>query len=107
MKINFNNKNIHIAATTTARVTNDNDDKDSNDDEEKKAYLDFLTYRNLRGKHEFFDASSHLYKRVCPSVRPSVNPSVRPSVRLSVRPSVRWSVRNPFFSNSRNRLFPT
>ena len=37
MKINFNNKNIHIAATPTARVTNDNDDKDSNDDEENKA----------------------------------------------------------------------
>ena len=29
----------------------------------------------------FLDASSHLYKRVCPSVGPSVGPSVRPSVR--------------------------
>ena len=28
----------------------------------------------------FLDASSHLYKRVCPSVRPSVGRSVRPSV---------------------------
>ena len=37
--MNFNSKNIHIAATPTAKVTNDNDDKDSNDDEEKKAYL--------------------------------------------------------------------
>ena len=27
------------------------------------------------------DASSHLYKRVCPSVRRSVGQSVRPSVR--------------------------
>ena len=26
----------------------------------------------------FLDASSHLYKRVCPSVCPSVRPSVRP-----------------------------
>ncbi len=29
----------------------------------------------------FLDASSHLYMRVCPSVRPSVGRSVRPSVR--------------------------
>ena len=33
----------------------------------------------------FLDASSHLYKPVCPSVRPSVCPSVRMSVRMSVR----------------------
>merc|ERR1712002_1198712 len=33
----------------------------------------------------FLDASSHLYKRVCPSVCPYVRPSVRPSVRMSVR----------------------
>ena len=26
--------------------------------------------------HQFLDAFSHLYKRVCPSVRPSVGPSV-------------------------------
>ena len=32
----------------------------------------------------FLDASSHLYKKVCPSVCPSV----RPSVRMSVRPSI-------------------
>ena len=30
---------------------------------------------------EFLDAFSHLYKRVCPSVRPSVRRSVGPSVR--------------------------
>merc|ERR1711911_410636 len=29
----------------------------------------------------FLDASSHLYNRLCPSVRPSVGPSVRRSVR--------------------------
>ena len=32
----------------------------------------------------FLDAFSHLYKRVCPSVRRSVRRSVRPSVRPSV-----------------------
>ena len=31
----------------------------------------------------FLDAFSHLYKRVCPSVGPSVRPSVGPSVRPS------------------------
>ncbi len=31
----------------------------------------------------FLDASSHLYLRVCPSLRPSVGPSVGPSVRRS------------------------
>ena len=35
----------------------------------------------------FLDASSHLYNRVCPSIRPSVRPLVRPSVRPSVRRS--------------------
>ena len=35
----------------------------------------------------FLDAFSHLYKRVCPSVRRSVRPSVRRSVRPSVGPS--------------------
>ena len=29
----------------------------------------------------FLDATTHLYKRSCPSVRRSVGPSVRPSVR--------------------------
>ena len=32
----------------------------------------------------FLDAFSHLYMRVCPSVRPSVRPSVGPSVGPSV-----------------------
>ena len=43
---------------------------------------------------QFLDASSHLYKRVCPSVGRSVRPSVRRSVRRSVR--------NQLFSKSKN-----
>ena len=39
----------------------------------------------------FLDASSHLYKRVCPSVRPSVCHSVHLSVGWSVRPCVRYA----------------
>ena len=42
----------------------------------------------------FLDASTHLYKRLCLSVRPSVRPSVRRSVGPSVRRSVGPSVRN-------------
>ena len=38
---------------------------------------------------QFLDAPPHLYKRVCPSVRPSVRPSFGPSVRRSVTPSLR------------------
>ena len=34
----------------------------------------------------FLDTPSHLYKRLCPSVRRSVGPSVRPCVRPSVCP---------------------
>ena len=34
----------------------------------------------LRGKLRFLDASTHLYKRLCPSVGRSVRPSVGPSV---------------------------
>ena len=34
----------------------------------------------------FLDAPSHLYKRVCPSVRPSVRLSVRPSVTHKFKP---------------------
>ena len=34
-------------------------------------------------RNPFLDASSHLYKSVCPSVRPSVRRSVRPSVRYA------------------------
>ena len=41
----------------------------------------------------FLDASSHLYKRVCPSVR------------QSVRPSVRRSVRNAFVKSDKNEYF--
>ena len=37
----------------------------------------------------FMDASSHLYKRVCPSVRPSVCPLVHPSVRRLVTHELR------------------
>ena len=47
-------------------------------------------------KAMFLDASSHIYKRLCLSVRPSVRPLVRPSVHPlvcpSVGPLVRWSV---------------
>ena len=41
--------------------------------------------------HVSLDASTHLYKRVCPSVRPSVLPSLRIA----------------FFSNARKRVFST
>ena len=34
----------------------------------------------------FLDASSHLYMRVCPSVRVSVRPSVYPSVNIKEKP---------------------
>ena len=33
----------------------------------------------------FLDASTHLFKRLCPSICPSVGPSVGPSVHLLVR----------------------
>ena len=46
----------------------------------------------------YLDAPSHLYKRSCPSVGPSVRPSVRRSVGPSVRRSVRPSVRPVLFS---------
>ena len=42
----------------------------------------------------FLDASTHLYKMVCPSVGPSVRPSVRPSVTRS-------------FPNARKRVIST
>ena len=52
--------------------------------EMKKWYL--LKNKNilLLQIHWFLDASTHLYKRLCPSVRGSVSPSVRPSIRPSV-----------------------
>ena len=64
----------------------------------------------------FLDASSHLYKRVCPSVCPSVGPSVRPCVHswehFIVVACLRWSSRHPshlhnsifFMSNSLNKI---
>ena len=77
---------------------------------------------NYRVTSRLLNASLHLYKMVCPSVRRLVGWSVRPlvdrsvcgSVRLSINPSihpsVHWSIRrsvpNPFFY-SRNRFFPT
>ena len=45
----------------------------------------------------FLDATTHLYKRSCPSVRASVGPSVGPSVRPSVCPVL--------FSNDEKRPF--
>ena len=45
-----------------------------------------------RSTRSFLNAFSHLYKRVCLSVGPSVRLSVRPSVGPSVRRSVRRSV---------------
>ena len=48
----------------------------------------------------FLDASTHLYKRVHPYVRPSVGPSVRRSVGPSVCLSVRLSVGHPVFRGS-------
>ena len=35
---------------------------------------------NISSPSRFLDASTHLYKRLCPSVGPSVRPSVGPSV---------------------------
>ena len=46
----------------------------------------------------FLDSSTHLYKRVCPSVHPSVRPLVRPSVRQSDRNSFFFQIReNTYF----------
>ena len=64
-------------------------DDDDDDGNEKQQSFSQTTNLNLRlGVLKFLDAPSHLYKRVCPSVRPSVRPSVCPSVRPSVRRSV-------------------
>ena len=46
----------------------------------------------IQQHYTFLDALSHLYKRVCPSVRQSVCPSVRLLLRRSIHPSVRRSV---------------
>ena len=50
-------------------------------------------------RNPFLDASSHLYKRVCPSVGPSVRPSVGPSVRWSVPLSSKTREINNFEQN--------
>ena len=55
----------------------------------------------VRNHYLFLDASTHLYKRLCPSVRRSVGPSVRRSVRPSVDPSVRHA----FIKNKGNQHF--
>ena len=39
-----------------------------------------LHYSSPKVSREFLDASTHLYKRVCPSVGPTVRRSVGPSV---------------------------
>ena len=58
MRVNGNDENLK------------KDDEDDEGDGEVKAY-------------KFLDAFSHLYKRVCPSVGPSVRPLVGRSVRRS------------------------
>ena len=37
-------------------------------------------WRHFHFLPPFLDASTHLYRRVCPSVHPSIHPSVHPSV---------------------------
>ena len=58
------------------------------------AHMDIRFSKSLAARHKIFlfflDASSHLYKRVCPSVRRSVGPSVR------------WSVGHAFSINEEN-----
>ena len=56
----------------------DNDEEYDNDGEYIRYYPGSMGCR-FTG-NSFLDASSHLYKRVCPSVRRSVGPSVGPSV---------------------------
>ena len=63
----------------------------------KNAVLSFFRgkgrYKECGINLKFLDASSHLYKRVCPSVGPSVGPSVRPSVTryfLMMRKWPKW-----------------
>ena len=54
--------------------------------ENLKNYFKVCIFHDEKYFNYFLDASSHLFKRVCPSVHPSVHPSIRPSVRPSVRP---------------------
>ena len=58
-----------------------------------------LSQKSLFVLFPFLDASSHLYKRVCPSVCRSVRPSVRPSVRRSVRNQLFSKLKNGAFSS--------
>ena len=39
-----------------------------------------LSSHSFQSHKAFLDATTHLYKRSCPSVRPSVGPSVRPQL---------------------------
>ena len=62
--------------------------------------LAFFQYKSNDTKNNFIltiksflDASTHLYKRLCPSVRWSVHCSVRLLVRPSVGPSIRGSIK--------------
>ena len=48
----------------------------------------------------FLDATTHLYKRSCPSVRRSVRPSVRRSVRRSVCPVLFSKIEKRHFRSS-------
>ena len=66
---------------------------------EKKLFSSYFPKSDGRW---FLDASSHLYKRVCPSV--SLSLSVGRSVGPSVRPSVRRSVRDAFVKIAENGL---
>ena len=55
-------------------------------------YNFFLADSEMENQGHVFrvlDASTHLYKRLCPSVGPSVRRSVRPSIGPSIGPSVR------------------
>ena len=54
----------------------DNDDDDYDDDDDDDDGNSFHLSKNIDFPC-FLDASSHLYKRVCPSVDPSVGPSIR------------------------------
>ena len=48
--------------------------------------------RLILKKSLFLDASSHLYKWLCPSVGPSVGPFVGPFVTNAFIKSVKWRV---------------
>ena len=56
-------------------------------------------------RNSFLIADTQLYKRLCPSVHPSVRWSVRPSVRWSVGPLVRHGDRVEKWKNERFGYF--